>query len=519
MKLKKHGFAVMALMLVSVLVSCVDTSSESSINNSTDNFIQINQNQYKTTFNDLRTSYFYKAEANQKGDVKVLVVPVEFDDYLADGLPAGRVGTRHHIDQVVFGEGPDKDPETLVQWESLRSFYDKSSYGQTNMTGYVADWWRVNQKAKDFGKGASVQGLISEVSNYYANSIDPNVNPVEFDANKDGFIDLTILVYSCPTKISGKDDDVFWAYCTQTSARADRLKPKVSRYIWMSQTFMYDGGYWEGDTHNKWSSAQIADDVNFKQKLDAHTFIHESGHGLGLADYYSYDDGDISPTGQVDMMDHNVGDHNAYSKAILGWTNPYVVTGRASITINSFQKTGDSIIVPIRSLDWVQNSYTLLDEYLILEYDTVDNLVVFDSEHPYEGFYPQWFRTNGVRVFHADSRIGVFTKSGGNFVGYGKKTAIANEDNYVYLAHDNTPSRTVNGNRHLELLSVKGQGVRGASLDSDLFVQGSSFGYNTYTNFLMNTRSGDKGDKTPLGYKFEITAMTEDSCTIEFYVA
>lgn len=210
MKLKKHGFAVMALMLVAVLVSCVDNSSESSINNSTDNFIQINQNQYKTTFNDLRTSYFYKAEANQKGDVKVLVVPVEFDDYLADGLPAGRVGTRHHIDQVVFGEGPDKDPETLVQWESLRSFYDKSSYGQTNMTGYVADWWRVNQKAKDFGKGASVQGLISEVSNYYANSIDPNVDPVEFDANKDGFIDLTILVYSCPTKISGKDDDVFW---------------------------------------------------------------------------------------------------------------------------------------------------------------------------------------------------------------------------------------------------------------------------------------------------------------------
>jgi len=511
MKVKRYGLVAIGLMLVGLLAGCVD--------NSTDNFIQIDQSQYKTTFNDVRTSYVYKTEANQKGDVKILVVPVEFNGYLAENLPAGREGTRNHINEVVFGESPDENPDTLVQWESLRSFYDKSSYGQCKMSGYVTDWWKVNKTPRDFANGASVQGLISDISSYYSLGIDENVDPKDFDANDDGFIDLTILVYSAPAKVLGSNDDIFWAYCTQTSARPDRVNPKVSRYIWMSNKFMYDAGYWVGNTFNNWSNAQIADDVNFKQKLDAHTFIHESGHGLGLADYYSYDDGDISPTGQLDMMDHNIGDHNAYSKAVYGWINPYVVTGRATITINSFQKTGDSIIVPIRSLDWVNNSYTLMDEYLIIEYDTIDNLVVFDSEHPYENLYPQWFTTNGVRVFHADSRIGVFTKSGNNFVGYGKRTDIANEDNYVYLAHDNTPSRTVNNNRLLELLSVKGAGVRGASKNSDLFLEGDSFGFSTYTNFLMNTRSGDNSEKTPLGYKFEITSMTEDSCTIDFYVA
>lgn len=513
MKLKKYGFVAVALMLVASLVGCVD--------NSTDNFIQIDQSQYKTTFNQVRTADMYKTEANQKGDVKVLVVPVEFDGYLAENLPAGREGTRNHVDQVVFGDGPDVDPDTLVQWESLKSFYDKSSYGQTKISGYVADWWTVEQKPKDFAKGASVQGLISEISNYYANGLDANVDPKEFDANNDGFIDLTILVYSPPAKVLGNDDDVFWAYCTQTSARADRVKPKVSRYIWMSNSFMYDNGYWEGDVYKKWTSAQIADDVNFKQKLDAHTFIHESGHGLGLADYYSYDDGDISPAGQLDMMDHNIGDHSAYSKAVYGWINPYVVTGRATITIDSFQKTGDSIIVPIRSLDWVNNSYTLMDEYLILEYDTIDNLVVFDSLHQYENAYPQWFTTNGVRVFHVDSRIGVFNykNSVRTFVGYSKTTQIANEENYIDFAHDNTPSRTVNGNRLIELLSKKGAPVRSAATNADLFVEGDSFGYDTYSNFLMNTRSGEKNEKTPLGFKFEITSMTADSCTIDFYVA
>lgn len=501
MKLKRFGFTAIMAGVVVALCSCQTET--------TDNFFQIDQAQYKTTFNQVRTSSMYKCEANQSGAVKILVVPVDFVGYSADDLPAGRVGTREQIGNVIFGDSPSENPNTEVQWESLKSFYDKSSYGKCKMSGYVGDWWHVDQTPTDFKNGASVQGLVSSVSAYYSSGYVAGFDPTEYDANDDGYIDLTILVYSCKQKVLGNSDDVFWAYTTQTSARADRTSPKVSRYIWMSQNFMFENGYWDGDTHNEWSNQQIA---NREAKLDAHTFIHETGHGLGLDDYYTYDDGDVEVMGMLDMMDMNVGDHNAYSKAVYGWTSPYVVEGRSTITINSFQKTGDSIIVPIRSKNWKENSYTLMDEYLIVEYDTVENLVQFDSLHKYAGSYPQWFTTDGVRVMHVDSRIGVFSHSTGNFIGYTQKTTIANTDNYIFLAHDNTLSRTVNGNRLLQLLGSDGNAMRGQATNATLFKQGSTFGFDTYKNFKMN-------DGSDLGFKFEITSIANGSCTIDFYVA
>ncbi len=54
--------------------------------------------------------------------------------------------------------------------------------------------------------------------------------------------------------------------------------------------------------------------------------IHETGHALGLPDYYDYDDA-IGPKGGVgglDQMDGNWGDHNAFSKWVLGWLTPEI---------------------------------------------------------------------------------------------------------------------------------------------------------------------------------------------------
>ena len=45
-------------------------------------------------------------------------------------------------------------------------------------------------------------------------------------------------------------------------------------------------------------------------KLDTHTFVHESGHLLGLNDYYCYDtENTWDPAGVLDMQSYNVGDH------------------------------------------------------------------------------------------------------------------------------------------------------------------------------------------------------------------
>ena len=52
--------------------------------------------------------------------------------------------------------------------------------------------------------------------------------------------------------------------------------------------------------------------------------IHETGHALGLPDYYDYDDtvGPRGGVGGLDMMDANRGDHNCFSKFLLDWMTP-----------------------------------------------------------------------------------------------------------------------------------------------------------------------------------------------------
>ena len=86
-------------------------------------------------------------------------------------------------------------------------------------------------------------------------------------------------------------------------------------------------------------------DLNYP---DARTYIHETGHMLGLIDYYS--DNSSAPAGMVDMMDFNIGDHNAYSKFSLGWVNPRIATKSGEYTLKPFQENGDCIIVPAANI-------------------------------------------------------------------------------------------------------------------------------------------------------------------------
>ena len=64
-------------------------------------------------------------------------------------------------------------------------------------------------------------------------------------------------------------------------------------------------------------------------------------------DYYDYEEGN-GPDGGIgggDMMDYNVGDHNAYSKMMLGWISPIVMTDTDTITLSSFGSSGDAIFI------------------------------------------------------------------------------------------------------------------------------------------------------------------------------
>ena len=101
--------------------------------------------------------------------------------------------------------------------------------------------------------------------------------------------------------------------------------------MWASQEFMFDAGYYDEEgNHSNWTTEQLA---SGNAKPDAHTFIHETGHMIGLDDYYSYDrgKGDYGGLGGLDMMDFNIGDHNGYSKWMLGWLHPQMVKNQVSL--------------------------------------------------------------------------------------------------------------------------------------------------------------------------------------------
>lgn len=80
---------------------------------------------------------------------------------------------------------------------------------------------------------------------------------------------------------------------------------------------------------------------------------------MGLEDYYCYN-ASWSPMGYVDMMDHNCGDHNSFSKFTLGWSSPKVVDKKVIIDLKPFVTTGESILLPSYN-----NNGTAFDEYLL----------------------------------------------------------------------------------------------------------------------------------------------------------
>ena len=75
--------------------------------------------------------------------------------------------------------------------------------------------------------------------------------------------------------------------------------------------------------------------------------IHETGHALGLPDLYDYD---TNPprggVGHLDMMDSNWGDHNCFSKWLLDWITPIVIScNTGEVILNASGTSKDAVLI------------------------------------------------------------------------------------------------------------------------------------------------------------------------------
>lgn len=461
-------------------------------------------------------------------DRKILVIPVEVNGFASVATEANR----QRIQNAFFGESSD------TEWQSVSSFYQKSSYGALKITGTVSKWYKsnlspndiLNQKAKagalHSGSFDPTWNILEDAISWYKTEYGDNLT--DYDNDKDGFIDGVWLIYGCPDgkTDSSFDQKIFWAYNYKdysASESANTLSPVAFSYCWASYDFM-NTGY--GAT-----------------KIDAHTYIHETGHLLGLDDYYvasrSTGEENYGPMGGLDMMDMNIIDHNAWSKFALGWTRPYVVSDSTTITLESSVKTGQAIILPT-SKGWNNNAF---DEYVMMEFYTPDGLNFKDS---FEGYstYPKGFTDSGVRIYHVDARMAVIKGSMGKaeyaneFIPSQKDSALIPQSNSSaynlkaknnYFRSDYLPENFLKyrliqemdaglkRNFDTEKQTIQGQTLGLFANNSTLFKPGDTFDFETYRqsfpNYVYGTKSTMNNGGT-LPWRVTFSNLTDNNITV-----
>lgn len=416
------------------------------------------------------------ADLRSVGTQNILVLPIIVTGYEGSATET----RRQNLFKTFFGDPSD------TGWESLASYYWKSSYQQLLLKGTVSEWWNCGYSTSAISGFTDSEWksfdptwrLLQEGIAWYKDRY--NTDCKEFDNDNDGYIDGVWMIYSCPDYSKNSAlPSTFWAYTFEDF----RWEPSVGdpvghKYAWASYDFMDEGYGLNGN--------------------DAHTYIHETGHMMGLEDYYTYSGAsNYGPMGKLDMMDANIIDHNAFSKFSYGWIEPYVVTDSCEITLHPSATTGECVLLPTAD-GWNGSAF---DEYMLMEFYTPTNLNKKDSDAPYAGNKTQGFTENGVRIYHVDARMVTASYSGGwgawsltddiQFVKAFKDTDNVVKATYTMGAFSNSDSRqqmTDGIYKEFRLLQTMdctkkrdfNYGVDGQADNTSLFQSGDSFSLAAY---------------------------------------
>jgi len=387
-----------------------------------------------------------------KGSPRALVIPIDFSDCSAES----KGYSIEKIDKAFNGNEND------TGWESVNSYYYKSSYGKVDVQFDVMDsWFRAKNTSSYYENYKSPDGYTDPAEILIKEFLQANDKKMDFsiyDTNKDGYMDAIYVIYSHSIDRVNVET-IWWAY--QYYYFAEDYYDKVSPYYYMfaGYDFLFDDNI-----------------LN-----NAHTYIHESGHVFGLEDYYDYDDYVGANKGGLagaDMMDFTVGDHNPFSKMLLGWVSPNLITTKTSVTIDleAFQENGEFIIL---ANEW-DDSKGMYQEYFIVEYWTPTGLNEFDSKGEY------LYSAPGIRVIHINAELDY------------------NTYNQYYFKYNNTDTKY----KMIELVPANGAIITNSSSASNAFL---------YTPTKYKTFSGAKySDGTSLNYSFVVNFLSSTHANITF---
>lgn len=294
------------------------------------------------------------------GSPKILVLLIDFDDY-----PARLGDTPEALREKIFGGGGK------VPYESLSAYYRRSSYGRLNIGGDVAGWFRAGKRAdvpqtREGREAIIKQALLALKKRDFS----------QYDSDGDGVIDYMAVVWTGPI---GEWATFWWA-----------VAPRFSDSGFTAGGLRLGSYAWQGVV-SRWDDPAAEFQTNI--------LVHETGHALGLPDYYDYNP-DVGPKGglgHMDIMDANRLDHNCFSKMMLGWVEPRVVTAGGQYLLRPANEAGDCLLlVPSgRKPD-------PFGEYFLVE-----------TRRPAGNDYDQGLTKGGVVVWHVDARL---NERGTNFL-------------------------------------------------------------------------------------------------------
>lgn len=326
---------------------------------------------------DVTDQGYYLDGCPTVGSPSVLVIPVEFSD---------RVASTYGYDIENIKKAFYKDGKT--DYYSVYDYYYISSMGQLTLDITVVDeWFRPSKPStyyanqKQDGELIGDQMVMDEALAYLSKTMDLS----EFDSDENQIIDAVVLVTTL--KID-EETDFYWAYRywnTYTDANDYYYEydgVSANDYLWASYSFLHE------DT-------ELNKDYTNTEIINPYTFIHEFGHILGSEDYYDTGYTGSSPLDGNDIMDAEIGDHNAYTKFNFGWikSSRLVVTDtEITVTLEEFSKNGDTLIIA-NNFD---PSLGVYQEYYILVYYTNGEL---------NSGMGGYFENEGIVVYHVNASL------------------------------------------------------------------------------------------------------------------
>lgn len=327
----------------------------------------------RQTINEYEKSKFGMSGLPSTGKFNVLVIPVEIS---GSAFPSDY---QANLNLVFNGTS------SQTGWESVHSYYYKSSYGKLDLTFDIAPKF-TTANAKSYYQGYSDEGDQHAIVEALV-GLNPQIDFSQYDSNNDGLIDSVIFIYS--VKYSSTDPWWAWVYAAKYGV-ADDLPlldgKRFEYYFWASYDFIND------------PLTGLSGLV-----VNAETFVHELGHLMGMPDLYPYnDDLAYGPVGGFDMMDNNAGDHGPFNKLVFGWLEPLLATqGSYQVTLDAYSTDTDglnnTLLIPYNANDL--NDGNAFDEYLLIMFYTPNGLYTGHVGQPHV------LNNAGIVIYHVDARL------------------------------------------------------------------------------------------------------------------